>query len=283
MAGQAGTGGTGAAPHLSGATAAEEAILDALFLEATELDGASLEQLVELGGRIGLARGYAMCRCTFNPDQPPDSVEQLLSSCATDEAGTLRGFTWFPSAERGPRTNQDLARCLGEESLVTPGLEQALRCVLRQHQRDGQAWLDLCSIPHAFDDSSAWPHIASNDCPNAEALSLILETCGQVTYCADGKRVSPPRCTGTKECEDGSDERGCFDFVGYDMLQCGDEIMAPQRVCDSSCGQETKPAFCSEALPDRFLCADGSDVDKYVVCDRKADCADGTDELYCLR
>jgi hypothetical protein len=176
-----------------------------------------------------------------------------------------------------------LARCLDEESLQTPGLEEALRCELTRYQDDGRAWLDVCSVPHEPGDSSVWPQGAIDSCSTTEQLLQVIEKCASVGYCADGKRVSPGRCSGSPECADASDERGCFEFVGFDMAQCGDEITFPQWLCDSTCAKETKPPVCDEARPDRFLCADGTDVSRDVICNRKPDCADETDELYCLR
>jgi hypothetical protein len=270
-------------PHLSGATAEEEAILDPLFLEPAEIAQADLAGLIALGARIGLARGYAMCRCLQSESRPPDDVAGVLSSCAADEAGMLRDFSWYPSAERGPRPNEDMVRCLSDEALQRPELEDALRCELGSYQKDGQAWLDLCSIPHGPNEVGAWPGPPQDTCQNAQELSGVLEECRLTSYCADGTRVGG-RCGGWQECPDESDERGCFDFVGRDMLRCGGEIIRPAVLCNpEGCGFELRPSPCDEARRDRFLCTDGSDVSGDVVCDRKDDCADGTDEVYCVR
>lgn len=111
----------------------------------------------------------------------------------------------------------------------------------------------------------------------------MMWECQSVGYCSDGQRVSPGRCSGSRECADASDERGCFEFVGHDMAQCGDEITEPVFLCEGTCGFQTQPPLCDASLPNLFLCADGSDVSSSVVCDRKPDCNDQTDELYCLR
>jgi len=282
-AGEAGQGESGPEPYVPGATPEEGAILDPLFWDSARLQNATLQELVELGSKIGLARGYALCRCAITPEQPPESVAYAQASCARDEAGLLRNFTWYPSAERGPRANEDLSRCLVEERAQAPWLESTIRCELERYQRDGRNWLELCAVPHAPNDSSAWPGPAAEGCSNVEGLSRVLETCLFTGYCADGTRASSGRCSGSSDCPNAFEERGCFDFVGFDMLQCGDEITQPQGLCSSTCGYETTPPLCDEARRDRFLCADGTDVDIAVVCDRKNDCADGTDERYCLR
>ena len=92
------------------------------------------------------------------------------------------------------------------------------------------------------------------------------------------------RCDAGAECADGSDEQGCFEIVGHDMLQCNDEVRDAASFCEhTTCGYQSQPPLCDAARTDRFLCADGTDILSSVVCDRKADGTDGADEQRCLR
>jgi hypothetical protein len=280
VAGQAGTGAVSAA--LPDASEEEQTFLEPLFIDSAEIDGADVEQLIEMGARIGLARGYAMCRCSgvFTEDH-------YIRLCARDEAGALN-FTWWPHPASEPRLNQDLARCLQEESVEQPWLADGLRCELLRYQEDGRAWLKLCSLPGVErGDGDPYPQTPGPSCPALDEtkqsdFESVMFRCHNVAYCDDGARVSRARCSGTRECPDWSDERSCFDIVGYDMVRCGDELSSPWGYCSlSSCADETAPPLCDAQR--RPQCPDGTQLSDYSICDRKEDCAGGADELYCLR
>jgi hypothetical protein len=278
-----GSSGSGGTVPLPNATEEEQAILEPLFIDSAKIDGANVEQLIEMGADIGIARGYAMCRCASPGQQQPDLV-----GCAIAEAGQLV-FTRSPPRAPKPLLNQDLARCLQEKSAELPWFAHALRCDLRRHQEDGRAWLALCSLPGFDGDTDAYPRISSFDCPNVDkAMSeqfstAIFVECRNVAYCDDGTRVSPGRCSGTRECPDWSDEQSCFDISGQDMVRCGDEIANSYGFCGlSSCGDDgTEPPVCDDSQ--RLHCPDGTELSVNSLCDRQDDCADGADERYCLR
>jgi hypothetical protein len=265
---------------LPNATEEEQAILEPLFTDPAEIDGADVAQLIEMGADIGIARGYAMCRCA-TPDPQLD-----LMACAVAEVGQL-AFTRSSARRPEPRLNQDFARCLQEESVERPWFADALRCELRRHQEDGRAWLELCSLPGFDGDSDAYPHTLFEclgvDDAMYEEFSLALLVCRDVAYCDDGARVSPGRCTGTRECADWSDERDCFDILGQDTVRCGDAVAAPWSFCSlSSCGDDgSEPPLCDDTH--RLLCPDGTALSFDSLCDRRDDCAGGADEHYCLR
>jgi hypothetical protein len=278
----AGSSGSGGSVPLPNATEEEQAILEPLFTDSAVIDGADMQQLIEMGAAIGLARGYAMCRCS-SPGRPFSDPK----ACAVDEVGQLV-FTRSPPQAPEPLLNQDLARCLHEKSVELPWFADALRCSLRWHQEDGRAWLALCSLPGFDGDTAAYPPQASFDCPSVdearhEQFSSAISECRNVAYCDDGTRVSPGRCTGTRECPDWSDERSCFDISGQDTVRCGDELERSWTFCAlSSCGADgTEPPVCDDAH--RLYCPDGTELSFTSLCDRQDDCADGADERYCLR
>jgi hypothetical protein len=277
-----GSSGSGGGVPLPNATEEEQAILEPLFIDSATIDGADMPQLIEMGADIGIARGYAMCRCAKPDFQPPN-----LMACAVEEAGGLR-FTRSLIRAPKPLLNQDLARCLQEKSLELPWFADALRCDLRRHQEDGRAWLALCSLPGFGGDSDAYPR-TSFDCPSVneamrrEYSSATVSECRFVAYCHDGTRVSQPRCSSTRECPDWSDERSCFDIVGRDTLRCGDESAPVWNFCSlSSCDDDgTEPPICDDS--GQLHCPDGTELSVNSLCDRQDDCADGADERYCLR
>jgi hypothetical protein len=79
--------------------------------------------------------------------------------------------------------------------------------------------------------------------------------------CASGKRIQPSQvCNGLVDCPAGDDEAGC-------PIEC-------ELTCDAA------GTTCS-GPPCRFFCQDGSTVPKSDVCDGKANCPGGEDEL-CL-
>ena len=283
----AGSSGSGGGIPLPNGTEEEQAILEPLFTDSATIDGADVQQLIEMGAAIGIARGYAMCRCA----SPVFFQQPDLMACAVAEVGQL-DFTLSPPQAPKPLLNRDLARCLQEKSVELTGFADALRCELRWYQEDGRAWLALCSLPGFDGDKAAHPrtsyYCSSMDEAMGKQFSNTIFECRNVAYCDDGTRVSPvrspARCSGTRECPDWSDERSCFDIVGQDTVRCGDESVRPAlSFCSlSSCGDDgTEPPVCDDSR--RLHCPDGTELSFSSLCDRQDDCADGADERYCLR
>jgi hypothetical protein len=262
----------GASELVPGETAEESALLQPLFEDDSTIESASGDALIELAKQVGLARGYALCRCAISPDQAPESSTDLIA-CAREESGQL-----------GRTLNQDTARCLSEALAADPALEPALRCDLRWAMSDGREWLRVCWEPRPDGTVGSKPVADNPNCPRTEELSTVVLTCGFVIYCTDGTRVEGSRCNGTFECNDGLDEHACFEVRGRDMIQCGDHVEDPSIVCRSgACADSEFARWCDPLRPDRLLCGDGTDVSGDVVCDRVDDCAERTDERYCLR
>jgi hypothetical protein len=271
----AGVGGEGGGPaRVPGETDEEAQILEPLFQDESALDNASGEALARLAVSIGLARGYALCRCVFAPGEPPASTMNLVRTCARDEAGSIG------RAYRG-----DATRCLGEALAADPALEDAVRCRSTEVMSDGRRWLEVCWQERSPDEPfmlPSLPNTPSPACSSSERLDLVLHVCQSVHYCADGRRVDGGLCDAIVDCEDETDERGCFEVRGRDMVQCGDEIHGALDICEpNAC--PAAAAHCDETRPNVFSCDDGVDVSTNQVCDRVDDCANGADELYCLR
>src|SRR5688500_12920437 len=88
----------------------EAELLAPLWVDEATLLAASGPELVELVQSIGLARGYALCRCTAPPAVPPEDIEALMR-CAEFETGT--------SIVAG----EARARCINEVTSELPEIE----------------------------------------------------------------------------------------------------------------------------------------------------------------
>lgn len=274
VGGGAGGAGGNEPRHVPGETEEEGLILEPLFDDST-VDGLHGDALVDFAGRVGLARGYALCRCALSAKSPPESPSELIRTCARDESGQL-----------GRTLLGDGARCLSEALAADPALEATVRCEIRREVSYGRAWLDACwqALATGMPEAPPIPDAVREACPRDEDLQNLLLSCQLAHYCPDGTRSDGARCDATIDCVDGSDEHACFEFSGRDMLQCGDEILDPRDVCLSfACQDSGLGPWCDETRPQLFRCDDGTEVTLDAICDRIDDCADQTDERYCLR
>ena len=92
----------------------EAELLAPLWIDEATLLAASGPELIELVQSIGLARGYAVCRCTSSPTSLAGDIE-IWMDCANKQSGTF--------LVSGP----DRARCVNELMPQVPGLEAYLR------------------------------------------------------------------------------------------------------------------------------------------------------------
>jgi hypothetical protein len=263
--GSAGSAGSGWTTTIPNPSDDEKELLAPLGTDDATIDGTSGTDLTSLGRRIGTARGYAMCRCAFSPDMPPEDPNEL-DSCVVEETG-LR-FLTVPSYRR----------CIDEGMAEVPGFEDYVRCQLKWIRDDGKEWQTSCVEPTV---EHVWPDYA---CPRSPEVSTFIDGCALVYYCADGARVAGSRCNATFECTDQSDELGCFAERGKDWFWCDGTLVEPGSVCrDGDCGVDKVPPVCDTNRPEDYLCNDGSVVRAQTVCDRVFDCPDGSDERYCVK
>jgi hypothetical protein len=134
--------------------------------------------------------------------------------------------------------------------------------------------VDSCSELEVFACESQRPD-RLNDC-----LARCSDT---LVKCADGRgsfRINET-CNGRDECEDRSDERGCFAITGAcdDGTQVASSDPLYTLVCDGerACSDGTDEKNCGEP----FYCADGERMEPWRVCDGDEDCEGGEDEQGC--
>lgn len=102
------------------------------------------------------------------------------------------------------------------------------------------------------------------------------EACVPRDFCRNGQPIeAADRCDGWTDCNDGSDEAGCAEFV------CPDGLVLPHDwACDGSldCEDGSDELTC----PGTSLCASGDEVYSSAErCDGLAYCTDGSDEVDC--
>jgi hypothetical protein len=159
--GSSGNGVGGSGTGLPPGNARERELLDPLSTDDATIDAASGRELIELAQSIGLARGYAMCRCFFSPNEVPEDLEELVQSCAVDESGT------------GARVDsEEEIACVLEGSPELPGFDEYLRCDVKNLRENGRAWLTHCEDPE-------FPPTTSEVCadPNGNFQTLLSLQC----------------------------------------------------------------------------------------------------------
>jgi hypothetical protein len=260
----AGSGGDRASPELPAESTREREILAPLATSDGAIDGANGDELFELARAIGLANGYALCRCGLSPSMPPADIEDVLRTCASVAAV---GFLLDP----------DESRCLEDGAADVPGFFDHLRCWSKSTRDHAFHWARRCTEPE-FEVPPAFP------CEPSPEVDEFKNACRLTIYCADDTPIQGFRCDQRFDCSDQSDEHGCFESGGYDWFWCDPELVYPPDLCRAgTCGLEKEPPVCDPMQPDSYLCDDRSVVSSNVVCDRNFDCPDNSDERYCVK
>jgi Low-density lipoprotein receptor domain class A len=252
-------------PGVSDAVAAG---LQPLWTPSASIEQATGSELIELALDVGLARGLANCLCNGSQAKTPE----FFNSCAPAE-------TWlYFSVDAATQK-----KCLAEGLNEVPGVDDLLRCESYQSQKSGFYELGQCLGEDAAREAAARPAV---ECEPLPAAREFVQFCSHlVHYCADGTRVKGYRCDAQVDCEDSSDEFNCFEVDGHDIVDCGDYLIQNRALCLLALGPcllADGTSVCNFETP-QFRCKDGVEIPTDLVCDRKEDCADGTDEQLCLR
>ncbi|XP_039283489.1 modular serine protease isoform X4 [Nilaparvata lugens] len=118
---------------------------------------------------------------------------------------------------------------------------------------------------------------------------ILLKTVvgeGNDFYCLDGSAIPYDNiCDGKAQCDDQSDEDEDICSTDEDEFECYDgQKIAKQAVCNGTaeCSDETDESIEKCALKQcegkMFRCSYGACIDSKLVCDKKNDCLDGSDE-----
>lgn len=99
-------------------------------------------------------------------------------------------------------------------------------------------------------------------------------------------------CDGSKNCGDGSDEKGCDSCDDAHLVKCksGNGCIANASICDGNrdCADGSDEKNCTTCAAHLFTCNGTYDerakircIAKASICDGNRDCQDGSDERYC--
>lgn len=267
--GDLGSGAAGASPELPIAHEREREILSPLWTDASALQAASGDELLELARDIALARGYATCRCFFSPDAPPDDLEPLFENCSVVEA--------FPHV----LGELDDYRCVAELRERVPDLDQHLRCAAVNAIEHASGAIVDCTDIGVPPPDLEW----SADCSDPTgSFQELQNTCLEAYYCPDGSLNFGSSCDGDPTCPDLSDEFQCFDEVGQDDVLCADgTLRTAWELCGTKCELPLGPNLCHPDGGYGFTCLDGTQILFSTVCNREPDCPGGEDEAICFR
>jgi hypothetical protein len=243
--------------------------LSPLWTDASALEAASGDELLELARDIALARGYATCRCFFSPDAPPDDLETLFEDCSVFEA--------FPHV----LGELDDYRCVRELRELVPDLDAHLRCAAANAIEHASGALVDCKDIGVRPPDLEWPA----DCSDPTgSFAELQNTCGQAYYCPDETLNFGGRCDGEPTCADLSDEFQCFDEVGQDDVLCADgTVRTAGNTCGTGCELPLGPNLCQPDNWYSLVCPDGTDILFPQLCNREPDCPGGEDEAICFR
>jgi hypothetical protein len=262
--GAAGSASDGFVTTIPHPTEREQEILAPLGTDDATIEGTSGTDLTALERRVHRAKAYVLCRCGLSPDMPPDDPD-MVEGCAAAETDV--SYLGRPGT----------SRCIDEGMASVPGFEDYVRCLIVSYRDYGIALQRNCTNP-----GEEVP--LQQACERSEEIEALFNGCWFAYYCADDERVDGSRCDQIVQCSDQSDELGCFDLLGRDWFWCDGELLHPADVCrPGGCGLEKVPPVCEPAASDRYLCNDGVEVSVDTVCDRTFDCADGSDERYCVK
>ncbi|GFT89374.1 low-density lipoprotein receptor-related protein 1B [Trichonephila clavipes] len=136
---------------------------------------------------------------------------------------------------------------------------------------------------------SLWRCDGENDCvDNSDEANCHATACNEETQlrCDHGQCIPKSwACDGAPDCFDNTDERNCLrteiehDTKGKTIGEC-EKCLVPFEGGRDIEASTSKPKTCKDK---EFKCGDGPCIDEKLVCDKRADCEDGSDERNCSR
>ncbi len=117
-----------------------------------------------------------------------------------------------------------------------------------------------------------------------ELFDACLAVCDAWQFeCKDGSSTFSrnQKCDGRADCDDRTDEQGCFRWTG--TCDNGKVLGLPQEIRLLACSghEECEDGSDETNCPEPVLCKNGEQIPAVLVCDGKDDCADGEDEASC--
>uniref|UniRef100_A0A665XAN3 Si:dkey-88l16.3 n=1 Tax=Echeneis naucrates TaxID=173247 RepID=A0A665XAN3_ECHNA len=179
--------------------------------------------------------------------------------------------------------NDCIVQCERKDDFLCNGRR---RCVSRMKVCDGRA-----HCPDGSDErqcQSKSPTTPRKKINNSK-VSAPLRCRNGFKPCEDGLDcvLYSHVCDGEKDCQDGSDEKGCSAQCKTGEFQCshGNRCIPPEQVCDGqyNCQDRSDEMDCSRLSEGCHQHCDNNTrcIPKTFLCDGEKDCVDGSDEEKC--
>ncbi|CAH0386096.1 unnamed protein product [Bemisia tabaci] len=235
-----------------------------------------------------------LCNNEWNCKDGSDEENCTTSTCPSSEfrchSGTCIPKNWVCDLDADCPDQSDENNCsFSRKEKCTEFLCQSGMCVAQELVCNGQTECDDGS--DEFNCDEPVPKTANKE-------DGFIDNCDEEKefMCEPGKCINLIfKCNGVKDCENGADELNCigceqftcnngkcitYDLVCNDDDDCGDS--SDERPLNSCPDSKENPAIVPAHIPNvchGFVCKNGECLDDFsLVCNKKQDCKDGSDE-----